>query len=62
MDFLKNSQGKAKLVKVETTYTLTKKELEEILGIKISRIYCSDMGPHGTPSYDLTISTVENKK
>ncbi len=47
-----------KLTNVEKTYILTKKELEELLGIKIKRIYCDrQSGTDGYPTYDLTIYT-----
>ena len=46
-----------KLTKTENTYTLTKKELEKLLNIKITRMYCHDMSHMQNPSYDLTIYT-----
>jgi hypothetical protein len=50
-----------KLDKVERTYTVTKEELEELLNIKISSMYCHDVsGGHSRPSYNLTITATES--
>lgn len=51
-----------KVMKVEVTKkrTYSKSHIEKLLGLKISSIYVHDVtGRRGTPSYDLTITSVE---
>ena len=51
-----------KVMKIEITKkrTYTKHQIEGLLGLKISSMYVHDMGcGRGTPSYNLTITSVE---
>ncbi len=51
-----------KVMKVEITKkrTYSKSHIEKLLGLKISSMYIHDItGTRGTPSYNLTVTSVE---